>query len=66
MNVIFYVIVVQKYEREKFLADLNINVSIIQPLQPDGSFITFMTSETTHLLKFVECIWNKRKTFLEN
>ena len=41
-------------------------MSIIQSLQNDDLFIEFMTSEIINLVKFVECIWNKRKSFLEN
>ena len=53
-----------KTEREKFLIDTKTNISITQVLPPDELFITLMKSDVTYLLKFVECIWNKRKSFI--
>ena len=55
-----------KTEREKFLLDIKFNLSNLKLLSPNELFIAFMTSESAFLLKFVECIWMKRKTFLEN
>ena len=55
-----------KIEREKFLLDIKFNISNLKLLSPNELFIAFMTSESAFLLKFVECIWIKRKTFLEN
>ena len=53
-------------EREKFLTVSSNNLSITQVLPPNELFITLMTSDVTSLLKFVECIWNKRKSALSN
>ena len=53
-----------KTEREKFLLDVNFDLTITQSLPPNELFITFMTSDVKPLLKYVECIWNKRKTLL--
>ena len=55
-----------KIEHKKFLLDIKVNVSNLKLLSPNELFIAFMTSESAFLLKFVECIWMKRKTFLEN
>ena len=52
-----------KNEPEKFIADINGYVPIIQSLQPDELFITFMTTEITYLLKFVEYTWNNKGFF---
>ena len=52
-----------KTEREKFLLDIKFNLSNLKLLLPNE---LFMTSKSAFLLKFVECIWIKRKTFLEN
>ena len=67
MNVIFLCYCSgYKTEHEKFLLDTKFNVSKLKLLSPNELFIAFMTSESVFLLKFVECIWMKRKTFPEN
>ena len=53
-------------EREKFLLYIKFDLLNLKLLSPNELFITLMTSESAFLLKFVECIWMKRKTFLEN
>ena len=55
-----------KTEHEKFFLHIKFNLSNLKLLSPNELFIAFMTSESAFLLKFVECILIKRRTFLEN
>ena len=62
MNVIFLCYCSgYKTECEKFLLAINFNLSNLKLLSPNELFIAFMASETAFLLKFVDCIWKKRK-----